>query len=185
MAYSIKTVRKLIESESDIEWIGEVEEHHFLYAKEKLKATLTTQENIGGLSREILLHITSGGGDMDVAWAFRDLIRIMRVRLVTLASGNVESAAMLIYLAGRERYASRDSAFLIHDPTIILPEDTRLSARDSARIDKQVLSVHMRYLRALSRETGLSIKELDKISEEALLITPKQAKELGIVHHII
>lgn len=63
----------------------------------------------------INLRICSSGGNLDYAFAIIEAINSSPVPVNTIASGTVGSAALLIFLAGRNRHASALSRFIYHE----------------------------------------------------------------------
>lgn len=64
--------------------------------------------------KPIYLWIMSYGGDLEQANFFCDLVETSRIPIVTVAMGAAMSAAFLIFLAGKRRYAFKHSQLLIH-----------------------------------------------------------------------
>ena len=70
----------------------------------------TPTENL----KPIYLWIMSYGGDLEQANFFCDLVETSRIPIVTVAMGAAMSAAFLIFLAGKRRYAFKHYQLLIH-----------------------------------------------------------------------
>ncbi len=64
--------------------------------------------------KPITLYIHSYGGDLRQAIFFCDLIESSHVPIITVATGAAMSAGLLIFLAGKRRYAFNHSQVLIH-----------------------------------------------------------------------
>ena len=64
--------------------------------------------------KPIYLWIMSYGGDLEQTNFFCDLVETSRIPIVTVAMGAAMSAAFLIFLAGKRRYAFKHSQLLIH-----------------------------------------------------------------------
>jgi ATP-dependent protease ClpP protease subunit len=144
---------------------------------EELKRS--TEEN--GWPKKAALYVSSKGGDMDVAFVFYDFVRASGLHLITIAE-NVQSASVILFLAGQERYASQFSLFLIHDPA--LNQHVEVTIRNVRNLDRDVALMHEQYLNLLIQATGLSKKEINRLSKKALPFGAERAKELGIAHHI-
>jgi len=63
---------------------------------------------------EITLLIGSGGGTIGPALTFYEWVKLKSIPLVTVAIGEVSSAAVIIFLAGQKRKATSHSFFLLH-----------------------------------------------------------------------
>jgi len=64
---------------------------------------------------EIFLFITSTGGPTGTAISFFDTIRyVLKPRLVTIGSGDVDSSAVIIFLSGSRRFVTKRTTLLLH-----------------------------------------------------------------------
>jgi ATP-dependent Clp protease protease subunit len=63
---------------------------------------------------EIELHMSSEGGNMTAGFALYFFLKSLPVPLTTHNIGSVESIAVVIFLAGQQRYACPGTRFLIH-----------------------------------------------------------------------
>jgi ATP-dependent protease ClpP protease subunit len=185
--YSSGRVGELLASKPILTWLGKVDEAHSLDAISALGEIIQIRGGDSGskLSDEIIMIISSHGGDLNAAFAFYDFVRLSKLNLVTIATGDVQSFAVMLFLAGKERYASRNASFLIHDPTMISEEGVKFSLRDMPQVNKQIEELHERFLEIMSKETGLSKEKVDEMARLEMPISPKRAVELGIAHHII
>lgn len=73
---------------------------------------LTGTEQQG--ATEICLHLSSEGGNLTAAFTAYHFLRSLAVPVTTHNLGNVESAAVLVYLAGATRLAVSHSRFMLH-----------------------------------------------------------------------
>jgi len=62
----------------------------------------------------IHLHIQSSGGNTFDSYALVDIILSSKTPVYTYGEGNVESAAVDIFLAGKKRYGYKHTMFMIH-----------------------------------------------------------------------
>ena len=74
----------------------------------------TLQAKVANTS-EIRLHISSQGGNLHAGFAAYYHLRSLGVPLVAHNIGNVESSAILLFLAAETRFAAPRSTFLFHD----------------------------------------------------------------------
>lgn len=178
MVDSAQKLLKLLRDYPVFHWIGNVDEAHYMGFIGEIRQYIGQKR----WPRKVVLYLNSFGGDLGVAEAFYDYVRASGLHLVTIAAGDVESSAVVLFLSGEERYASQFSSFLIHDP--VLGMHGELTIRDVKQTSLHISSMHERYLAILSRASGISKEEIDKISEDASPFGPERAKELGIVHEI-
>ncbi|MBB3609588.1 ATP-dependent Clp protease proteolytic subunit [Rhizobium sp. BK602] len=92
----------------------------YLYFSQQINDK-STLELTGGLInlrsrgyKTIYLMINSIGGDIASAISLYHMLRDMDVTINTYAISNVESAAILLFLAGKERVANKESLFAFH-----------------------------------------------------------------------
>ena len=64
--------------------------------------------------QKITLLIFSYGGDLSQATALCDVIEASRIPIITVCMGVAMSAGFLIFLAGKRRYAFKQSTLLVH-----------------------------------------------------------------------
>lgn len=62
----------------------------------------------------LVIHICSGGGDVDTGFAIHDALRSWPWNVTTVGYGGVASIAVLIFAAGKERLTTKNTTFLIH-----------------------------------------------------------------------
>jgi ATP-dependent protease ClpP protease subunit len=85
---------------------------------------------------KLRLMISSGGGNITAAFAAYNEIRGMPIELETLNTGTTDSSALMIFMAGKKRYACARSAFQLRQLSWWFPskDDVALSViSDAAR----------------------------------------------------
>lgn len=132
----------------------------------------------------IHLHIQSGGGNVSDAYALIDTILNSETPVYTFCDGYTYSAAVLVYLAGEKRYASKHSWFLIHNITSTLKNLTTQNIHDEAEYLNVLEGQIMDFLvdRTKLTRTELSQKLSHNIE---YIITAKQAFDKGIVTDLL
>ncbi len=65
-------------------------------------------------SQELFIQISSLGGKIEAAFGIYECLRAANMPITTLCAGNVQSAAVLFYLAGDTRLVGLYSQFMIH-----------------------------------------------------------------------
>lgn len=64
---------------------------------------------------EIGMFITSPGGASGAAMSFYDTVRhILKPKLVTIGSGEVDSSGIIVFLSGTRRFVTKRTTFLFH-----------------------------------------------------------------------
>ena len=133
---------------------------------------------------EIALYITSNGGVVSMAFAFYDLIKFKEVNLTTVGCGQVDSAALIVLLAGRKRLCTEHSLFLIHHVSrqikgaTLEPYDFKINYEDSVKVEKLMVDI-------IKRNTKMSFAEIEEKVEKSISLTADEAQVLGLVELII
>jgi ATP-dependent Clp protease protease subunit len=159
-----------------ISFIGEIN----AASVSKIIAQLNQQVIEGHREIHIALS-TTGGNVMDGIFLYNQL-RALPVKLIAYNIGSVMSIGVLCFSAADERYCSRHATFMVH-PTSISP---------AANSSPQLLAHLSESLIQDEERTDAILKERVKFPEgflegrraQAILITPEQAKEYGLVHEI-
>jgi ATP-dependent Clp protease protease subunit len=115
-----------------------------------------------GRSQEepITIYVNSPGGSADSGFAMYDIIRFVKAPVRTICNGLCASAAVLVYLAGDERYTLPNSRFLLHQPRTYVQgraSDIEISAQEIVKLKR-------RYNEIVSGITG---KDVDVIADDA------------------
>lgn len=173
--------------EREVYLIGKIDEKNINKAREGvLKAWKENPE------KEIILFICSGGGKGDIAISFYEWIKLKKIPLVTIAIGQVSSAAIIVFLSGRKRKATPHSWFLVH----------RGGNGIKYEIWKAILKIlwPRRYREEIDWEKtfkkleGEIIRKETKLSKEAiktaftkahLMLTSEKAKDIGLIDEVI
>ncbi len=92
----------------------EIDDHYNLLELAKEIIRINNEEKNVEDPEPITLYIHSYGGDLRQAIFFCDLLEASRVPVITVAAGAAMSAGLLIFLAGRTRYAFKHTRVLIH-----------------------------------------------------------------------
>jgi len=96
-------------------WIDyEIEDDYRLIELSKEIVRINEEERNVKNPKPIILYIYSYGGDIEQANFFCDLLLSSHVPIITVATGVAMSAGLLIFLAGKRRYAFPHTQLLIH-----------------------------------------------------------------------
>lgn len=135
-------------------------------------------------TKHIVLLISSPGGDTTAAFAAYNVLRNVKADLTTFNIGNVDSAAMLLFCAGKERYALQGTRFLIHGNSFNPPPNMQM---DSALMDaqlQQLKSLNQMVIRVVSETAKKKDAEIEAAVHSQAILTPEQAKVWGIVQEV-
>ena len=136
---------------------------------------------------KLRLMMSSSGGNISAAFAAYNEIRSMPIELETLNTGATDSSALMIFMAGKKRYACARSAFQLRQLSWSFP------SKDD--VEFSVISDAARWLQEYQQMIAEAIAEgtdgrltRDKVVEmiqTGMTLDPRQAKEVGLIHDII
>jgi ATP-dependent Clp protease protease subunit len=134
--------------------------------------------------KRMKLMISSGGGDIDTAIRMYHYIKALPIEVETIGFSQIDSAANLIFLAGKTRVAIKGCRFFLHEGTfrITVPETALHVHEETLGVLKELLT---RSINIIAQETGKKIEEIRSVLLESKILTDEEAKEYGIVHTIV
>lgn len=136
----------------------------------------------------ITLYINSPGGDVDAGYAIYDILRLSGRKIITYAVSEVFSCAIILYLAGDERYASNYSNFMVHEPYDEYDKDASITTKEYTKSLKELQVTTDDYFKLISKHTTLTptkIKNYVKRAEDGeWYFKTAMAKKLGFVTKI-
>jgi len=136
-----------------------------------------------GLSEDppIRLYIHSPGGSFFSALSIIDAIKSCKSPVYTYIDGHAASAATMISVVGKRRFATRNSFMLIHQQRMIW-EGKHADFIDEIENQKHVTETMKRvYL----EHTKMSEKELTAILKRELHIPAEECLKLGLIDGIV
>lgn len=174
--FSLKTDRAL-------QWVGGVNYGNF-------SDTICRMRELLDKDREevINLLISSPGGQTGVAMSFYDLVKsIYRPRLWTVGAGDVDSSAIVLFLAGEKRFLTANTTMFIHLGGRTLDGDRRFSSSEINSMAKEDEIKDRQYATLLAKESGgiLSVKEVLTMMNRNTVLTAEDAVRLGLADMII
>lgn len=137
-----------------------------------------------GPREEIVLYITSHGGNPQLAFAFYDLVRVKGINLTTIVLGSADSSALIILLAGQTRKASVNSLFLLHN---ISREWEKISFDEDeiAATSADITKVQRLVDELLAIRTGHKLADVQERRRSRVSLTAVEAFEWGLIKEII
>jgi len=133
--------------------------------------------------KDIHIYINSPGGSVTDGMAIYDTISFLRCDVVTYCVGQAASMATVLLSAGTpgKRYALPHSRVMLHQPSggaTGQTADISIAAREILRWKatlNEVLALH----------SGQTVERVERDSDRDFYMTAKEAKEYGIVDHVI
>jgi ATP-dependent Clp protease protease subunit len=128
--------------------------------------------------------ISSGGGDTDSAIRIYSYLKALPIEVETIGFGQIDSAANIIFLAGKERNAVEGCRFLLHEGTfnIGMPNAPLRNHEETLIFFRELFRKH---IEILARETKKKPDEIRKILSEGAIMTAEEAKSFGIAYNVI
>ena len=131
----------------------------------------------------IYVFIDSPGGDVDSGYAIFDMMRFVKVPVITVGMGLVASAGALIFLASpkERRIALPNSHYLIHQPLSGMrgvATDIEIHAQELEKAKEKINVL-------ISEETGVDLEQVKKDTERDYWMNAQEAVEYGLAGKIV
>ncbi len=132
---------------------------------------------------DIKVIVSSPGGHVESGDVIHDMIQFVKPRVIMIGSGWVASAGAHIYLGAKKenRYCLPNTRFMLHQPL----GGVRGQASDIQIEAEEIIKMRQRINAIIARETGQPIEKVDIDTDRNFWMGPKDAKEYGIVSHIV
>ncbi len=132
--------------------------------------------------KDIQLYINSPGGSVSAGLAIYDTIQYVRPDVATTCMGLAASMGAVLLAAGKKgkRYALPNSRIMIHQPMGGFQgqaSDIEIRTREILRTKQQLNEI-------ISHHTGQDIEQINKDTDRDYFMSPKEAKEYGIIDGI-
>ena len=132
---------------------------------------------------EIRIFINSPGGHVESGDTIFDMIRFVQSPVKVIGTGWVASAGALIYAAAERenRYSLPNTRFLLHQPA----GGASGQATDIAIEAQEIIKMRRRLNEIFAAQTGQPIEKVEEDTDRNFWMSAAQAKEYGLVGHII
>ncbi|MDD3237459.1 MAG: ATP-dependent Clp endopeptidase proteolytic subunit ClpP [Candidatus Gastranaerophilales bacterium] len=133
--------------------------------------------------KDIMLYINSPGGSVTAGFAIFDTMQHIRADVSTICLGQAASMGAFLLAAGTKgkRMALPHSRVLIHQPlggAQGQATDIEIQAAEIVRIKKSLNEI-------LAKNTGQSLKKIEKDTDRDYIMTPEEALEYGMIDKVI
>lgn len=165
-----------------IEWLGGVSYLKLGEILNQIKLFLGISSN-----EEIHLMVNSYGGATGIAMSFYDAVRWLRVKLVTIGSGDVDSSGIIVLLAGEKRFITKNTTLLFHLAGRTLECDKRMTVTDLEAMIKEDNLKDFQYASVVSEATNghLSANQVLEMMRKNTILTAEEAVQLGLAHRVL
>jgi len=132
---------------------------------------------------DIQMFINSPGGEINAGMAILDTMNYIKCDVSTIAVGLAASMGSLLLTFGAKgkRFALPNSKIHIHQPL----GGVQGQASDIAIEAEEILKTRDLLYRMLSKQTGQSLKQIQKDADRDKYFTAQEAKEYGLIDKVI
>ncbi len=162
-----------------INLIGDVDEAMYSHFVEELDGMV----EIEGDKTDIYIELASHGGDAMIAVALFDRIRLHQGIVTIKAIGPIFSAAVLILAAGDVRIMTKNSWVMLHEDTVVIDEDARVSQVEIHAKNARLLEDQWNKL--LASKTKTSAEAWAQLHERESYLTADECKKLGLIDKVV
>lgn len=137
---------------------------------------------------QIVLSVTSAGGPSGTAMSFYDTVRsILKPKLTTIGSGDVDSSAILIFLSGDTRYVTKHTTLLFHLAGRVFRNDQRFTADEIAAMVREDKKKDDFYAEIVAEQSGgkLTKKNVLSFMKKNTVMSPEELVAYGLADAIL
>lgn len=130
----------------------------------------------------ISIYINSLGGSVSGAFSIIDTMQLIGCPCYTLGIGEVASSAALILVSGERKFRALlpNTQLLIHQPL----GSVRGQQSDIEIGANQIKKVRTKIANLISKNSNLTIDEVDRAIERDCYVSPNEAVELGLIDRV-
>ena len=133
--------------------------------------------------KDISMYINSPGGIVTSGLAIYDTMQYIRPDVSTVCFGQAASMGSLLLTSGAKgkRYSLPNSRIMLHQPS----GGFQGQATDIQIHTKEILDLKARLNEIYQSHTGKPLKEIEKALERDNFMKPNDAKEFGLIDHVV
>ena len=133
--------------------------------------------------KDIYLYINSPGGLVTAGLGIYDTMQYIKPDVSTLCIGQAASMGSFLLSSGQKgkRFSLPNSRIMVHQPSA----GFQGQATDIEIHANEVLSLKKRLNEIYSNNTGKSVDDIKKGLERDNFMTPKEAKEFGLIDQVV
>ncbi len=125
---------------------------------------------------KVTLYISSTGGDIDSAIRFYDFVKATRLNLNTVGFGQVDSAAIILFLSGKEKTLIENCRVRFHPPTYNGPQQSQVISVQSETTNF-LRQIDDRYFEILAAELP-KVKNIRKTFDKGKILSTDEALKM-------
>ena len=133
--------------------------------------------------KDIYFYINSPGGVVTAGMAIFDTMNYIRPDIATICIGQAASMGAFLLSSGEKgkRYALPHARIMIHQPL----GGAQGQATDIAIQAEEILRMKSELNGILAKNTGQSIKKIEKDTDRDNFMSAKEAKEYGMIDEVL
>ena len=133
--------------------------------------------------KEIQMYINSPGGVVTSGLAIYDTMQYIKSPVVTLCMGMAASMGSFLLMAGEKgsRISLPNARIMVHQPS----GGYSGKASDIERHAEDIIKTKRRLNEIYAKHTGRTYDEVEEKLDTDTFMTPEEAKEWGLVDHVI
>ena len=133
--------------------------------------------------KDVYLYVNSPGGAVTAGLAIYDTMQYIKPAVATICMGQAASMGALLLCAGAKgkRFALPHSRIMIHQPLA----GVQGQATDIDIQAREILRIRDELNRIMVTHTGQPVERIQKDTDRDFFMTADQAKEYGLVDHVI
>ena len=132
----------------------------------------------------IYISFSSGGGATDSGFHLYNTLKSLNAEITIHNTGTVESAALVVFLSGDNRFASNNSRFLLHQPMRKFLTDTSLDGRDLSEFEQVLKNDELNIRDIITQNTKATTRQITTWFKMSKIFTPDEAKSINIISDI-
>ena len=142
-------------------------------------AELLYLDNIS--NEDIYLYINSPGGSVTSGLAIYDTMHYIKSNVITIGVGLCASMGAFLLSSGNKKMALENCEIMIHEPI----GGASGQASDIKIVSDQILKIKKRINKILAKNTGKSVKVIEKDTLKDNYMTAEEALKYGLIDKII
>jgi len=133
--------------------------------------------------KEIQLYINTPGGSVTAGLAIYDTMQYVKCPVATICFGLAASMGAVLLASGQKgkRFALPNSEVLLHQ----VAGGAQGQATEIEITAKQIIKIKNKLSKILADHTGQSLKKVETDTERDFYLTAQEAKEYGLIDHVI
>ena len=133
-------------------------------------------------SMNLSIYISSPGGNVDMAIEIYHFLRLLDCQIRTVNISCVNSASMILFAAGKERFCLPNASFYVHSITKKL--DGIFTSDDLIREAKEIENNTEKVAGILMESSNKNKAYWKRIMKKGCLLTSQKAEKIGLVNMI-